>query len=221
MKIVCISDTHNRHKKLTIPECDLLIHAGDWSFQGQYSEVKDFAKWLNKQYDQCSNIVVIPGNHELMFEKNLPFSKTWFTEECPDAHLLIEESVTIDGIKIYGSPIQPFFCNWAWNRYPHEIKKHWDAIPDDTNILITHGPPEGILDQTIYANGDIRPDMLGCPELLRRVKELKHLKLHTFGHIHYFGGKIKQEDGVVFNNASICDEQYIPLNPITVIDLDL
>src|ERR1700677_1938651 len=115
IKIVAISDTHNRHNKVKIPKCDLLIHAGDWSFQGQKSEVENFAEWLNKQ-DQCEEIVVIPGNHERYLEDYMPESLKWFTDKCPWAHLLIDQAIELYGIKIYGSPVQPFFCDWAWNK---------------------------------------------------------------------------------------------------------
>lgn len=216
MKLVVISDTHNKHNKITIPPCDILIHAGDWSFQGRKSEVRDFSQWLNKQ-TQCKNIVVIPGNHELYFEQQLPASKLWFTEECPRAHLLIDYGCEIDGIKIWGSPIQPEFCNWAWNRNTFTIQKHWDAIPEDTNILITHGPPYGILDQTTYADGSIRPDHLGCSKLLERIKTIKP-SLHFFGHIHNPGGEQVHAFGTSFYNAAICDEMYLPTNPLTIVE---
>jgi len=235
MKIIALSDTHNRHDELTIPECDLLIHSGDWTNRGKMDEVEIFAKWLNKQ-TQCKNIIVIPGNHELYFEKYLPESRNWFTDNCPKAHLLIDELIEIDGIKIYGSPVTPFFCDWAWNRasgivkgyvagfkefYPKPIKPHWDAIPKDINILITHGPPYGILDQTTHINGELRSDHLGCEELISRIKELDNLDLHIFGHIHSPGGNQRHQDGVSFYNAAICDEHYIPINPITIIDYSL
>ena len=87
LKIVAISDTHNRHDKVQIPDCDLLIHAGDWSGQGGKSEVENFAKWLNKQ-NQCKDIVIIPGNHEKYFEENLPGSIDWIKSICPRANLL-------------------------------------------------------------------------------------------------------------------------------------
>lgn len=220
MKIVAISDTHNRQNKLVIPECDILIHAGDWTSRGYRHEIRDFAKWLDKQV-QCSEIVLIPGNHELEFENHLPASLEWFKEECPWAHLLINESIAIDGIKIYGSPITPFFCDWAWNKHRgDQIQPYWDAIPDDTNILITHGPPYGILDQTTYADGTIREDRLGCYQLMNRIKQLKDLDLHFFGHIHAPGGTQKHIDGVSYYNAAICDECYYPSNPITIVEYD-
>lgn len=233
MKIVAISDTHMRHDKLIIPPCDILISAGDWTNRGEKHEVEKFAKWINNQPAQF--IVLSPGNHEKYLEEHLPESRNWFTENCPRAYLLIEESVTIEGIKIFGSPIQPFFFDWAWNRAPSDqqmlmqcgygkvklaqpIKPHWDAIPDDTNILITHGPPYGILDQTTYANGDPRPEHLGCELLMNRIKELKDLDLHFFGHIHHPGGNQVHRDGVSYYNSAICDEIYAPTNPITVVD---
>jgi len=231
-KIVAISDTHNRHNKIQIPECYILIHCGDWTSRGYEDEVRNFAQWLNKQ--NAKHIIAIPGNHELEFERNLPSSLEWFKEECPNAHLLIDQAVEIEGIKIYGSPVQPFFCDWAWNRasnatgyhshgksyFPPPIKPHWDAIPNDTNILITHSPPYGILDKTTYANGEPRPENLGCELLMNRIKELKDLDLHFFGHIHAPGGNQIHLDGVSYYNAAICDEAYYPGNPITIVEYD-
>lgn len=232
-KIIILSDTHNRHNKLTIPECDFLFHCGDWTSMGHKHEVEDFAKWLDKQ--PAKHVVLIPGNHELQFEKDFPNSRKWITDHCPKAHLLVDESVTLEGIKIHGSPVQPFFCDWAWNRasgkkgysinfkdyYPPDIKPHWDMIPNDTNILLTHGPPFGILDKTTYANGDPKPDNLGCELLMNRIKELKDLDLHFFGHIHSPGGTQVHMDGVSFYNAAICDECYYPGNPITEVEYTL
>ncbi len=236
MKIVAISDTHNRHNKLIIPECDLLIHSGDWTGEGKKSEVENFAKWLDKQV-QCKNIVIVPGNHEKYFELNLNESRKWITDLAPRVNLLIDEGLNLDGINIYASPVQPWFCDWGWNRaseklkdlgyhmygksfFPMPIKPHWDAIPNDTNILITHGPPYGILDTTTFANGDPKPDNLGCEDLLNRIKQLKDLDLHFFGHIHASNGQ-KHVDGVSYFNASICDEQYYPSNPVTVVEYEV
>lgn len=220
LKIVAISDTHNQHQKVLVPECDLLIHAGDWTSMGHDQEVIKFTQWLGRQ-QQAKNIVVIPGNHELHFEKYLPFGRSFFKYHCPNVHLLIEESVEIEGIKIYGSPITPWFCDWAWNRHRGEhIQRHWDAIPNDTQILITHGPPLGILDQTCYPDGSLREDRLGCYQLAKRIEDLKDLDLHFFGHIHTPGGQQVHKDGVNYYNAAICDEMYKPTNPITVVEYE-
>ena len=158
IRIVAISDSHNQHKKLIIPECDLLIHCGDWTSRGYKHEVEDFAKWLNKQ-TQCKEIVLTPGNHEKFFEEFLPESLSWFKRSLPPrAHLLIDSGVELFGIKFWCSAVTPAFFDWGWNRadnekggeyhighgkvkYYHPIKPHFDLIPEDTNILITHGPP--------------------------------------------------------------------------------
>lgn len=218
-KIVSISDTHNRHDKVTIPECDFLFHCGDWTSMGYKHEVEPFAKWLDKQ--PAKYIVIIPGNHELNFEKDFPESKKWITDHCPRANLLIDESITLEGVKIYGSPVTPFFCNWAYNKHRgDQIQCYWDAIPNDINILLTHGPPYGILDQTTYADGTIREDRLGCYQLQKRIKELENLDLHFFGHIHAQGSRQFHEDGVSYYNAAICDESYYPSNSITVVEYE-
>lgn len=185
---------------------------------GYESEVRAFAKWLDKQ-KQASHIIGVPGNHELEFEKHMPASKAWFTEQCPRANLLINEAIKIEGVTFYGSPITPFFCNWAWNKHRGEqIQPYWDAIPVETQVLITHGPPYGILDQTTCADGTPREDRLGCSQLLKRTKEIKGLELHFFGHIHAQGGRQLHEEGVSYYNAAICDKSYYPSNPITEVD---
>lgn len=217
LKIVAISDTHNRHNRIKIPKCDILIHAGDWTFQGKFSEVIEFADWLEKQ--PAKHIVVIPGNHEKFYEAALPMSREWITERCPRANVLINESVNIEGINIYGSPVTLFFFNWAWNKYPDEIKPYWDAIPDNTDILVTHGQPYGINDGLYYASGDPTGEHVGCHLLKDRIKELKNLKIYIGGHLH--GGYNHQTiDGVDYYNAAICDDQYQVSNDPWIIDYD-
>lgn len=210
MKIVAVSDTHEKEQFLKIPECDLFIHAGDWTFRGEKYAVEKFGKWLNQIPAQ--HIVVIPGNHELYFENALPQSKDWLIDVCPKVNLLIEESIEINGVNIYGSPITPFFYAWAWNRYRYEIKPHWDNIPENTDILITHGGPYSILDQTIYGQS------VGCEYLYDRIKHIKP-DLHIFGHIHAAKGE-KHFDGTSYYNVSSCDEQYILSQGYTVIDYE-
>jgi Icc-related predicted phosphoesterase len=212
MKIVAISDTHNRHSQLVIPECDVLIHAGDATGQGYPSEVRSFARWFNNQ--PAKHKIFVPGNHEFYFESELPASKLWFQEECPDGILLIEQEIVIDGIKFYGSPITPRFFDWAWNRDRfRDIKPHWDTIPNDVNVLITHGPPFGVLDIVYYVDGITPKERVGCVELWERILELKQLKVHLFGHIHSESGE-KEFNGIRYFNCSVCDEMYMPVNGI-------
>jgi Icc-related predicted phosphoesterase len=218
LKIVCISDVHNKYQKLVIPECDILISAGDYSFTGTPTEVNQFHAWFSLQPGKHK--ISVQGNHELGVEKDFQLSKQLAQHECPGVHFIDEGLVEIEGLKIWCSAITPEFCDWAWNRNQFDIIRHWKMIPDDINILVTHGPPYGILDQTTYANGDIRPGFLGCPRLLERIKELKDLDLHFFGHIHHPGGQQKHLFGKSFYNAAVCDEMYCPTNPITIVDYE-
>ena len=215
-RIVFISDTHTKHDKLNIPECDILIHAGDWSFQGKIQETIDFAQWLDKQ--PATHIILIPANHEVVFERVLPDSREWITDHCPRAHLLIHESLELEGIKFFGSPYTPAFgYGWAWNagrtitESAHIFKPFigdlWKDIPEDTQILITHGPGLGTFDEVLdYQTGYITN--VGCKELSNRIQQLKDLKIHVFGHLHLGGSKTMEMDGVTYINAAMCDDSY-------------
>lgn len=235
-KIAAMADSHNKHNKVTIPPVDMFIHAGDWSGMGRESETRNFAKWLNKL--DARHIVVVPGNHEVEFEQGLPSSLNWILEECPRAHILIDQSVVIEGVKIHGSPITPWFHDWAWNRSIREdgmvykaprfggggsvfkqiptIMPHWDLIPEDTDILVTHGPPYQILDELVFADGTPKGEHVGCHHLLERIKKVKP-DIHIFGHIHCGHGQ-KHIEGTSFYNVALCDEMYMPSNGITIID---
>jgi len=216
MKIIAISDTHCQLNKIKLPYGDILIHSGDLTNRGSIQEIAKELNELKKYKDQFKKIILIAGNHDLLSEENPNLMK----QMCIDNGIeyLCDSGYEIDGIKIWGSPVQPEFNDWAWNRNSFEIIKHWNAIPDDINILVTHGPPYGILDQTTYANGDLRPGFLGCPRLLERIKELKDLDLHFFGHIHHPGGQQKHLFGKSFYNCAICDEIYCPTNGITIVE---
>lgn len=207
-KIIAISDTHNLHSYIQIPECDILIHAGDATGRGSMEEIMPFLNWLSKQPAKYK--VFIPGNHDWGFEKNPDF----YRHECQERGitLLIDEIVDLEGLKIYGSPITPFFCNWAFNRFPGpEIQKHWDLIPKGIDILVTHGPPRGFLDQTVFG------EQCGSEELLYKILENRP-KVHIFGHMHDCHG-LKTFDGIKFYNVTICDERYKAVHKPTEIDL--
>jgi Icc-related predicted phosphoesterase len=206
MKIVAISDTHSKHGKVAIPECDFLIHAGDATWRGTLPEMEDFAQWFEAQ--PARHKVFIPGNHELVFKENLPHSLEWVRRHCPSLHILIDQSVEIEGLKLYGSPWQPEFCNWAWNLPRGQaLAEKWALIPEDVDILITHGPPYGILDATHVP--------LGCEALRERLAHIRP-KAHIFGHIHESYGD-KRVGNTHYYNVSICDGDYRPINAVTVI----
>jgi Icc-related predicted phosphoesterase len=208
-----ISDTHEKHLSLNgfMPEGDVLIHAGDFTMQGEPLYVNKFNEWLGTL--PYSRKIVIPGNHELTFDEKFNPRYLEARAGITNATLLINQSIIIDGIKFYGMPDTPEFCNWAFNRTSEEMESLSQAIPNDVDVLITHGPPYGHLDQT-----RINGDNLGCRKLRNRVDNIRP-KVHVFGHIH--GGYGKKEDiyGTTFVNASICTERYRPLNLPIVIEV--
>lgn len=219
MRIVAVSDIHCRWPTITIPECDLLISCGDYSFRGERHVVKNFHKWLNKQ--PARHIISVQGNHELWVEKNFQEARMVAIEACPRVHFVEEDLIEIEGIKIFCSAWTPFFMNWAYNAFRgEEIQQHWKKIPDVVNILVTHGPPYGILDELVYPDGIGKGEFVGCEDLLNVVKRIKP-DLHFFGHIHNWGGNEWHIDGTSFYNTSICDEMYYPANSVTIVDYDI
>lgn len=232
MKIVCISDTHNLHDKITLPNGDILIHAGDATMIGTHGELERFITWFGKQPHKHK--VFVAGNHDFGLEEDLQAHSKFFinkgmlkslhdVRESITLHMknngityLYNESVTIEGINIYGSADQPAFCSWAFNRSNKELTESWKNIPDNTNVLITHAPAYGILDRC--DSGDI----VGDVPLLKRINTLPELKLHVFGHIHEDAGKVKRGE-VTHINASMLNSSYridTVNNPVRVFKYD-
>jgi len=226
MRIVCISDTHSLHNGMThtLPEGDVLIHAGDCTNVGRENDVRGFIEWF-KGIDGFKYKIFIAGNHDFAFEQEPAWLNSYI-----DPNILLEHNVTYleDGsieiisnefsrpIKIYGSPWQPEFFNWAFNlpRNGIVLKEKWDEIPNDTDILITHGPPHGIRDFVDDRAGTLQ---VGCELLRERVDVIKPL-MHIFGHIHGAYGVAYIKD-TVFVNASTCTERYQPIHKPLVFDL--
>jgi Icc-related predicted phosphoesterase len=228
MKITFISDTHGKHNQLTkdLPGGDILIHAGDFMNAG-YSkyEALDFFVWL-ESINTYDTKVFIAGNHDRIMEfdtQTMLGELTGFKtidylqdEEIGIYHDDLNGDHSEDNIHIYGSPWQPEFFNWAFNlpRNGDELKERWDAIPNHTDILVTHGPPFGFLD--IPGHGT--PMNVGCEMLRYRIDELRP-KIHVFGHIHgsrsvYYNGS------TLFVNASVLDERYRYTNKPIHIEFD-
>ncbi len=203
MRITFISDSHNQHKKLNedLPGGDLIVHGGDISSMGYQHEIREFCAWYNK-LSSYKNKVFISGNHDFGFQK-APDKAREIIDTYDNIIYLQDNSVTIDGVKIWGAPWQPWFLDWAFNlpRNGEELKAKWDMIPEDTDILITHGPPYGFNDVVEH-----RFDHLGCELLTERLKIVKP-KIHIFGHIHS-GRNIFEQNGTLFVNASVLNEQY-------------
>ena len=209
MKIVVISDTHNLHNKITVPDGDLLIHCGDFSGRGSVKEVTTFNSFLGTL--PHAKKIVIPGNHDFLFESNPGLAKTLLS----NAVVLIDEEVCINGVRIFGSPWTPEFGDWAFMKSRSSLMYFWDRLPENIDILVTHGPPHGILDT--ISNYD-RAERVGCQFLGHKVKKMKP-KYHLFGHIHEGYGKT-EIDGITYVNASICDERYRPVNPAITIEIE-
>ena len=202
MRILTISDTHNQ--KFKLPEADICLHAGDLTMMGTREEVEIQLKWLNNFRSNFKHgIYLTPGNHDWLFEKKQLEARALC--EYYGIELLMEESVTIEGIKIYMSPYQTEFFNWAFNVKPSQIlQKHWQYIPEDTQILVTHGQPYGIND--LCLNGHV-----GDPALLTRIEQLKDLKVYIGGHIHESAG-YTWYNNKLFVNSAVLNGRYRPLN---------
>lgn len=208
MKFVFISDTHDQKPVDPIPDGDFLIHCGDIFGNDSVDNLVRFNGWMGTLPHKHK--IIIAGNHDFLFEKQNELARSLLT----NVTYLQDEFVILENFKIYGSPWQPWFYDWAFNLQRGEpLRQKWALIPDDTDILVTHGPPYSILDKTIYDN-----DHAGCEELLKRVQEIKPL-IHAFGHIHEGYGIIKI-DGTIFINASTCTINYDPINKPVVVELD-
>ena len=206
MKIVCTSDTHGRNKTKEIPDGDVFIHAGDISIMGNLKEIVKFNDWLGELPHKHK--AIISGNHDWAFYLNAD-TKDIIT----NATYLQDSSTVINGVKFYGSPWQPRFGNWAFNlkRNGKKLENKWNMIDDDTDVLITHGPPFGILDITHMGIN------AGCELLLDRVNNIKP-KVHVFGHIHEGYGVSYKKD-TIFVNASNLNGKFHNTNDPIILDI--
>lgn len=210
MRFVCISDTHEHHREIAMPEGDFAVCAGDISMVGDLPEVADFVRWFAALPHRHK--VFIAGNHDFCFEREAAAARAMVAAEGPGVVYLEDSGATIEGLRFWGSPWQPWFYDWAFN-LPRgaAIAEKWALIPDDTDVLLTHGPPLGILDLTP------RGMAVGCEDLsvaLQRVQP----RLHVFGHIHRAHGTLDR-NGTTYVNACSCNESYEARNPPVVVDV--
>jgi Icc-related predicted phosphoesterase len=199
MKIWHISDTHGYHDLLKVPyDIDMIIHSGDCSNpRDPYNnepEVRDFIDWF--KMIPVKYKIYVAGNHDTSIEKKLVTKKDF---EDAGIIYLENESVEIEGIKFFGSPHTPQFGQWAFMKDRAKLERFWRiAIPEDTDVIITHGPPRGVLDKSYDRN----PNMESCGDksLLNRVLEIEPVYV-LFGHIH----NCKDIINAGMQKLSICD----------------
>lgn len=207
-KIACVSDVHGRNVK--VPNADILVISGDLTERGTLPQIGSFNEWLGTLPHKIK--LLTAGNHDFGFERNSDLAKSLITNGI----YLENESITVDGIKFWLSPVTPWFFNWAFNvERGAKIKRYWDMIPDDVQVLVTHGPSHMTLDRC--ADGF----HAGCEELAVAIQRVNPL-LHICGHIHEAAGidgpyekvgdgyRRNRASGTVTINASSIDLRYEP-----------
>lgn len=217
INITTISDTHGKHDLIDVGSGDLILHAGDCTPRGSNADIEEFLRWYGDL--DFEMIVMIAGNHDFGFERDPKYCE----ELCKNygVVLLNDSGVKFKGLNIWGSPVQPWFYNWAFNRHRSEaqatkthpfIGPHWDKIPKNTDILLTHGPAYGILDKTADRY-DRSGEHVGCELLKKKIDEVRPV-LHVSGHIHEARGvqveTHPQHGPVTYCNASSLDLSYRP-----------
>lgn len=248
IRIVAISDTHKHHADITIPECDVLIHAGDFTSGGQPDQIVNFFKWFVDQ--PAKTKIVVPGNHELTLDRTHKrysqlAEEMWLAQE--DVYRLPSHAQLHDGdedlfASAIGTPWTPSFCGWGFNgtdSRPNAIqgtKKLGDVYGEQLKtlpncpVLVSHGPPFGILDKTIRGERVGSHDLLAQIVRARRINESRVAPCHTnlslviFGHIHESRGAIKVVGPgrpMTYVNASCMDEDYRVMRGPVIIDYDM
>jgi len=211
MRLVLISDTHNLHEKLALPDGDILVHAGDLTGMGSPAELERVAAWLARVKPRYRAVVLTAGNHDWGFEQDPEPSRAFFK----DFIYLEDSGAVVEGKRFWAVPWTPRFYDWAFMLDPGpDLQAKYDLVPAGTQVLISHGPPSECRDMTA------RGVPAGSVELRNTILRLKpSLNLVVCGHIHegYGRGEVA---GVPVLNASICDAAYRPRHEPLVFDLD-
>lgn len=206
-RLVLISDTHALHDALDLPPGDILVHAGDLTARGDAAEVERFMAWFGAQ-TQFAARVLVAGNHDLLFEGDPARARRL----VPGNVVYLQDGgATVLGLRFYGSPVTPRFQDWAFGAPADRIGEVWARVPEGLDVLVTHGPPFGVLDRLP------RHGAVGCPALRERV-EAARPRVHVFGHIHEGRGETTR-GATRFVNAAVLDGGYAPRFPATVLDL--
>lgn len=212
MKLVIVSDTHNKLQTLQIPKGEILIHCGDLTMGGTQKECETELAVLWKLKSRFQRIILVAGNHDWLAQNRPSLFRELCTKNGVD--YLCDEAVVMGGLKFYGSPHQPRYFDWAFNlNRGRDIREKWDLIPVDTDVLVTHGPPFGVLDYSEY--GKMRA---GCEDLLEVVQRIKPA-IHCFGHLHASYGMVER-GGTTFLNAAVLNDRYDVARQPWVVNID-
>lgn len=231
LKVCSISDSHQHPlpKILEGVEADILIIAGDWSMQATFKEIADFKEGLKAVRPQFGSVVIISGNHEVGIANN-PNLMQEIEQECNIKYLCNSFTSVMryysdapveapdEYVYIYGSPYTPKFGGWAYMGYPDEMQKNWARVPEGLDILVSHGPPFGILDTVDTLLG---PQSVGCEELRKRLDSMDAPpSVVLFGHIHRNHGSFRwvTSKGKMIDcyNVAVVGEDYQIKCPPTI-----
>ena len=221
MKCWLISDTHNLHEELRIPQgIDAVIHCGDESESMDLAknerQSREFFRWFSTL--RIEHKIFVPGNHSTAIEQGLIRP-----QEYPSIRFLIHQQTQLGDLLVFGTPYTPRFFDWAFMRDRKDLDAVWQTIPDQVDILISHGPPKGFLDRTRDMASHKRIHV-GSQSLTRHVQERIKPRVHAFGHIHdemgikNFGTVL--DGGVLFVNCSCCDQSIQLENHGIVIEFE-
>jgi predicted phosphodiesterase len=207
LRLVCLSDTHNLHGRVDVPDGDVLLHAGDFTARGTVREVEAFGAFLARLPHREK--IVIAGNHDFLFQRDPERARALLG----DVTYLEDSLARIGSLTVWGSPWQPWFHDWAFN-LPRgtPLAEKWALVPESVGVLVTHGPPLGVLDTTFDGS------RVGCEELARALQRIRP-RMHLFGHIHEAYGT-ERADGILSVNACACDLRYRAAHPPVVVDWD-
>jgi Icc-related predicted phosphoesterase len=217
MRLALTSDLHGHLPE--VPPCDVLLIAGDvcpleshdLDFQADWLRHR-FTRWLRRV--PARQTIFIAGNHDFVFDEDpaLVADITW-----PGVYLQ-DSGCVWEGVRFWGSPWARYLPGWAFTAREEDLRRHWERIPTDTQVLLVHGPPQGLGDEVI---GNISGDLLhvGSRTLREALSRLTGLELVVFGHIHECAGFYRLS-GLPLVNASLMDAAYEPVNPVHVFDLN-
>ena len=209
IKFVIISDTHGQHHDLHLPEGDILIHAGDFCHYGGTDYLYDFLGWFGEL--DYEHKILVAGNHDFFADEQPEKFQALLP---PEVTYLNDSGTAIHGLQFWGSPVQPDLTGWAFGRNRGaEMDLHWELIPENVDVLITHTPPYGILDSTRSGQS------VGCDVLSQRVPFFEP-GLHVFGHVHASYGK-EVIGGTTYINAANMNSKGVIANPPMIFEWNI